>query len=299
MTFPLTKTHRIQLVIGMLRPSYWIKNILVFAPAYLGETLFNFQTMLHCLIAFVAICALASSCYIFNDLNDQTVDALHPAKKNRAIASGKVSPGDAVALALVLFVSAFLLAWSEIPNLILPLLFYAAGSILYSLVWKKWPAVDILWLAVLHTLRLVIGGAAAGVALSHWLLAFAAMFFFSLATAKRVSELVSTLDRNLTADRSYQHNHATLLLSAGLVSGGGSVVVLILYAYHFMILPEHYTHPVFLWGVVGCLALWLVYFWRSALTGKMLGDPVGFAITNRGSILIGFASLSFMTMARL
>jgi 4-hydroxybenzoate polyprenyltransferase len=282
----------------MMRPSYWLKNILVFVPAYFGNTLFHPDTALRCFQAFVAISAMASACYVVNDLADRTRDALHPDKQRRAVASGKVTTVEAALLAAVLFACAVLMAWYWLPSIIVPLLAYAAGSTLYSLVLKWWRVLDVVWLAVLHAVRLVIGGAAAGVILSNWLLGFAALFFISLATAKRVSELVRDRNTSLGPVRPYRDAHARPLEIIGTMSGIGALGVLCLYARQFTVMPEHYSHPIFLWSIVGVTALWLWYFWRAALSGQMSGDPVGFALSDRISLCIGVAVFGFMTLAR-
>jgi hypothetical protein len=49
--------------------------------------------------------------------------------------------------------------------------------------------VDCLTLAMLYTLRVVAGAAAAGIVLSFWLLAFSVFLFLSLAFVKRYAEL--------------------------------------------------------------------------------------------------------------
>ena len=71
----------------------------------------------------------------------------------------------------------------------------------YSFVLKQRIGVDICALAILYTLRIVAGGAATGITLSVWLLAFSFFFFFSLAALKRQIELVDMVKRNETRAR--------------------------------------------------------------------------------------------------
>jgi 4-hydroxybenzoate polyprenyltransferase len=66
---------------------------------------------------------------------------------------------------------------------------YLALTLAYSLYLKRLLLLDVLLLAGLYTLRLLAGGAAVGIALTPWLLAFSLFFFLGLAFAKRYGEL--------------------------------------------------------------------------------------------------------------
>lgn len=69
------------------------------------------------------------------------------------------------------------------------LLFYFALTCAYSWGLKRLVLVDCLTLAMLYTLRIVAGAAAAGIALSFWLQAFSVFLFLSLSFVKRYAEL--------------------------------------------------------------------------------------------------------------
>ena len=71
---------------------------------------------------------------------------------------------------------------------------YVSLSVAYSYVLKEIAIVDVLTLAGLYTLRVLVGGAATGIELSPWLLAFSMFLFISLAIVKRVSELRDVKD---------------------------------------------------------------------------------------------------------
>ena len=75
--------------INLLRPHQYIKNILVFIPM-LSSHSFKLETLQTSVLAFISFCLVASSCYIFNDLQDLKADKAHPTKKKRPFASGKI-----------------------------------------------------------------------------------------------------------------------------------------------------------------------------------------------------------------
>src|SRR5687768_9144989 len=85
-----------------MRPHQWVKNLFVLAPLIFAKELFDLPMAVRALIGLGAFCLLTSSVYVMNDLADVTLDRAHPIKKNRPIASGRVSIGVARVAALVL-----------------------------------------------------------------------------------------------------------------------------------------------------------------------------------------------------
>src|SRR3989344_934406 len=87
-------------ILKLLRPRQWMKNFALFAAIVFGGQLFDVEAFSHVLLGFVSFCLLSSSTYIINDLVDIKKDKLHPFKKVRPIASGKVT----VQAAAVIFI---------------------------------------------------------------------------------------------------------------------------------------------------------------------------------------------------
>ena len=77
--------------VRMLRVKHWLKNVLIFAPLFFGEVLFNYTMIAKSFYAFLAFGLAASVVYIINDINDVEKDRKHPTKCKRPIASGEVS----------------------------------------------------------------------------------------------------------------------------------------------------------------------------------------------------------------
>ncbi|MBU1069211.1 UbiA family prenyltransferase, partial [Myxococcota bacterium] len=81
-------------ILGTMRLRQWTKNIFVLAPLVFSHNLFSdrFAAALWMTLAF----GLASSAvYFFNDLRDRPMDRLHPVKRLRPIAAGRLSPATA------------------------------------------------------------------------------------------------------------------------------------------------------------------------------------------------------------
>src|SRR5204863_1555818 len=76
-----------------MRPHQWVKNLLVLAPlAFTPKGLiYEPWAWAAVLAAYESFCLAASSIYLLNDIVDRQEDALHPKKRARPIASGRLS----------------------------------------------------------------------------------------------------------------------------------------------------------------------------------------------------------------
>lgn len=174
----------------LLRVKHYIKNILIFIPFVFGTNL-GIHKIENMLVAFFAFSFMASVIYILNDLKDVEKDKLHPVKKNRPIASGKVSKASAIIIAVLLFIASMILNFlaSGSCKSYFWLGIYFVLNILYSLKLKEIPIIDIAVLVAFYIIRVYYGAAIAAVPVSNWLfltIMSAAMF---LAFSKRRNEL--------------------------------------------------------------------------------------------------------------
>src|SRR6478735_5687303 len=95
---------RIGGVIRTLRPNQWTKNLFVLAPVVFAKELTSPSLLAAAGSAFFVFCLLAGAVYTLNDLVDVAADRVHPVKRNRPIASGRVpeSLARGMVIALVL-----------------------------------------------------------------------------------------------------------------------------------------------------------------------------------------------------
>ena len=98
---PPRRSTPVALLVAM-RPSEWIKNLLVFAGLLFSQKLKQGPQVVDATITFAAFCAISSAGYLFNDLRDVAHDRQHPKKRRRPIASGELAPATAIAAAIVL-----------------------------------------------------------------------------------------------------------------------------------------------------------------------------------------------------
>ncbi len=172
----------------LLRPRQWIKNILVLAPAFFAVKILEPTVFASALLAAVLFSLTASVVYIGNDIVDRARDAEHPKKRFRPIAAGVVSPVRASVLGGVLLLVVLVGTWHLLPALLPYLLVYLLVNIVYSLWAKHIPVLDVVLIASLYVLRVLAGGAAAGVGVSDWLLLCTLFLMLLLVLGKRRAE---------------------------------------------------------------------------------------------------------------
>ena len=250
----------------------------MFLPVVAGHR-FSPDVLSQAAFAFVCFCAAASSGYLINDLLDRAADGAHPRKKTRPIASGALRRGSAVALAAILGAAGLAGALMIGPGFALIVAIYLCGSIGYSSLLKQFPMVDVVVLAALFTLRVIGGGEATAIALSHWLLTLSLFLFLALAIAKRTSELAtaSTSGEARLPGRGYRDADLPVLSALGAAAGYAAALVLALYVAS----PEVrmlYARPDRLWFAIPFLIYWVSRMQLLAARGELHDDPIIFAV---------------------
>jgi 4-hydroxybenzoate polyprenyltransferase len=285
-----------------LRPHQWTKNLLVFVPlALTPDRILDPGLEVKALVAFAAMCLVASAGYLVNDLLDLAADRAHPTKRERPFASGALPVAWGPALAALLGGAGFGLAAVATPLRFVEMLcLYLFTSLLYSVALRRLLLVDVIVLAGLYTLRVIAGAAAVSIALTPWLLAFSLFIFLSLAFAKRYTEL-RLLETNGSAPqrawgRAYQVEDLDLVAMLGTTSGYLSVLVLCLYINSDQV-RELYTTVDALWFLCPILLYWISRVWLLAKRGQLPGDPVAFAVRDTVSWVSGALMAGVIALA--
>lgn len=283
-----------------LRPTHWVKNALLFVPLAAAHQLFDLGRLERVFLAFIAFDLCASGLYLLNDLLDLPADRRHPHKKERMLASGRIPLTYALLMVPLLLLGAFGLAlhlsmaYAGIIGL------YAALMIAYSMKLKDIPLVDVFVLAGGYALRVAAGAVAAEMRISAWLLTLCVFLFFSLALIKRYAELI-VLEAQPGAEsaraRGYLSRDKGMLVAQGIASGYLAVMVLALYTNTEISQRLYARHDVF-WGVCLLLLYWVSYLWMAAERGRIVGDPVMFALTDRISywMIAGMGLLAALSL---
>src|SRR3546814_16407095 len=115
--------------------------------------------------------------------------------------------------------------------------------------------------------------------MSDWLLAFAVMFFTSLALIKRYTELAKRKDADLgdASNRNYKVSDMTMVMSMAVASAYVSITVLALYLTSPAV-NGSYRHPALLWIICPILLYWVGRLLMLSHRRLIPDDPVVFAL---------------------
>lgn len=177
-------------LIRLMRYKQWYKNLVILLPIIFVGQLFNGDFLVKIIIGLVALCLVSSSNYIINDIFDRKRDQLHPEKKLRPIASGKVRVWEGIIIAIILLVLSLWVAFKLNIDFFIVVLVLFILTFFYSIWLKKEPFVDILLIAVNFVLRAVAGGYILNLKISPWLIL--CPFFLSLfiSIGKREADII-------------------------------------------------------------------------------------------------------------
>ena len=174
-----------------LRPRHWVKNFFVLAALIFAKKFTDWQAIRLSFFAFVLFCLASSGVYLINDVIDFKSDQEHPSKKNRPIASAKISRLFAVILGILLLAAALLVSWKFGFIFFWTVAGYVFLNLAYSFWLKRVVMIDIICIAIGFVLRVIAGAVVIGVAFSSWLLLCTFFLTLFLAIGKRKSELLS------------------------------------------------------------------------------------------------------------
>ncbi len=185
-SLPDCTMQKIRSFIKLIRVHQWVKNLFIFLPSFFALKILPLENLLHLSLTFIAFSLLASAVYVFNDWMDISSDKIHPVKRNRPLASGKVSPTEGLLLILgLLALSAALFLYIDNQKVMFFSAVYLVQNILYSIKLKHIAILDIMLIAIGFVIRLLIGGAVTETPLSHWIILMTLVLALFLALAKR------------------------------------------------------------------------------------------------------------------
>lgn len=172
-----------------MRIHHWIKNLFVFIPLLISGSFFDFFLIKESFIAFFSFCLTSSIVYFFNDIIDIEKDKLHDSKKNRPIASGKISIFFSYFFILIMLTSVVVLQSFLNNNIYEIIVAYLFINLNYSLWLKKIAILDIICISSGFVFRVLAGALATGLETSNWLISMTFTLSMLLALGKRKSEI--------------------------------------------------------------------------------------------------------------
>jgi 4-hydroxybenzoate polyprenyltransferase len=176
--------------VALLRPTQWVKNLLVFAALIFSMHLLIPQSVARTIGAFAAFCLVTSAAYVLNDVHDAERDRRHPIKRTRPIAAGRVSAQSALIAAAALVAAGIALAAALGPSFAAIVAAYVLLQLLYSFALKDVVILDAMAIATGFVLRAVGGGVVIDVFVSPWLAICTFLLALFLGFSKRRHEVV-------------------------------------------------------------------------------------------------------------
>jgi 4-hydroxybenzoate polyprenyltransferase len=208
-------------MIATVRPHQWVKNLFVLAPVVFAKNLTHPSIIKSAFGAFGVFCLLAGAVYTLNDIVDAEADRVHPVKRHRPIASGRVPLGVAKAMAVLLVLVALGGAALGPTSFLVVAALYFAQNVAYSFGLKKIAYLDVGCIAFGFVLRVLAGGFATKTPLSGFMIACTALLALFLGFGKRRHELAGA---NAAKQRSALGAYSPRALTVALaVTGAASI----------------------------------------------------------------------------
>lgn len=238
-----------------LRPKQWIKNLLVYGFLFFNRDLYNLHDFLITTYTFIIFIFVSSSIYLINDIVDYKRDKLHPIKKSRPIAAGKIERTPALIFSIILFLIGFIWAAYLSEYLALIYIIYYVLFVVYSLYLKNILIIDSLTTASGFVLRVLAGGVVIASFINSWFVIFIICASLFIAFGKRRAEITMMSFKNAVIHRGVLLKYPKEFLD-NLISMSAAVTFLsyILFSYNedinsktptvlSSVLPSHLKNP--------------------------------------------------------
>lgn len=229
--------------IHLLRVPQWYKNLVVFLALFFSGNIFNGDMLVSSILAFVSLALISSANYIINDIMDIKKDKLHPEKRNRLLAAGRISITKGLITGAIVAILGVALAYFLGRHFLYAAIALILLSQLYTFYLKNIVFADILTIATLFVIRAISGALATNVTISPWLILCPFFLSLFLSVGKRHAEL-HLLKEKAAATREVLQEYTPKLTDSFMVVS--TTLLIISYAL-YSFLSEHrnllYTLP--------------------------------------------------------
>lgn len=271
--------NKAKLYLQLARPHQYVKNGFIWLPIFFALKMGDIEALEQTLIAFVAFCLAASGVYVLNDLKDIQEDRRHPTKKNRPLASGALPRWRAaVFMTSLLLLAALTGSLLSKPDFLLILGAYLLLNVAYSFFLKHQVIIDLVCIAMGFVLRVLAGGVAAAVPISHWIVIMTFLLAIFLALAKRRDDLLLATEGQ--SARSSIDGYSLEFVSVSMaVMAAVIIVAYILYTVSPDTIQKHGTDQLYLTGF--WVVLGLLRYLQIALVENRTASPTKILLQDR------------------
>lgn len=178
-----------------LRPRQWTKNLLLLAGVIFAQQLGCTPCLLRAVLAAVVFCAASGVVYLYNDYVDRELDRLHPDKRRRPLASGRLPVAFAARAGALLLAGTLLAAFLLGREFLGAVAFFFLWNWLYTNGFKRLPVLDVVGIGMSFVIRagagvFVLWPANPQVRISVWLMLCTFFLSLFLGFCKRRDELL-------------------------------------------------------------------------------------------------------------
>lgn len=208
-----------------LRPRQWTKNLILFAGCIFAQKCNEPEFLLRAALGCLIYCLASGAVYLFNDVVDVELDRLHPHKRRRPIASGRLPVRAAGGLAGLLAAGCLAGAWFLGRNFAAVTALFFLHNALYTRLLKRAVILDVVGIAFSFVLRAVasvevLDAVMPGIKISNWLLLCTFFLSLFLGFGKRRNELIHLhLDSRNTRPALAAYSEPLLNIMIGITFG--------------------------------------------------------------------------------
>ena len=159
-TLPAKRRSVLRPYVAIARPDHWVKNVFVLPGIIVALSFDKRIPSIPWIAGLLAVCLVASSNYVLNELLDAPFDREHPIKRNRPVPSGQVSAPIAYAEWIALMLAGIALGLTVSHQFAFTLLALWVMGCVYNippLRTKDVPYLDVLSEAINNPLRMLAG----------------------------------------------------------------------------------------------------------------------------------------------
>ncbi len=249
-------------LIKLLRPMQWYKNLVIYLALIFTKNLFNLDAFLLVTLGFISLCLISSANYIINDIVDRKKDQIHPEKKHRPIASGKITIPLALIIAGILLIISLAIPiindFDHMFTLSIISLFLLTN--MYSFWLKNEVFIDIIMISANFVIRAVSGVFIIKSPVSSWIILCPFFLALFLATAKRHADIILLKEKQTNHKEVLKHYTKEITTSLMIIT-----ITLLIISYSLYIFSTgnnfmFYTLPFVLY----CVFRWFMYAFQGS-----------------------------------
>lgn len=267
----------------LIRPHQWLKNLFVFLPIFFAGELGNIQLVVEAFFSFMAFSFIASAIYCLNDIIDVEDDRKHHSKKNRPIASGKISKKLAVMIAISFVIASFsiigLLSSNNKIQQTCVIIAYLVINVMYCFWVKKIAIIDVMFIATGFVLRLVIGGLAVDIELTNWIIMMTFLLALFMGFAKRRDDVVIKNESGIVVRENISKYNVALINQLLCMLASITIVCYIMYTMSIDVINRFNTSYLYLTTVF--VIAGITRYMQLSLVEEKSGSPTKILMKDR------------------